>query len=152
MECLRTASLALAGHVHRLVLLISSASRLRVLPLKFLIMHLLQPLQSSQLQLFPWVELITTPLPVVQRNILFQEPLQYDRRRHKFSPRSQPLRNVFADGRRHSNGCSHKMIHRRHTQLATPSAKGFSHPKVMSIISSGTILCIAASLVVGRPP
>ena len=41
-ECLRTASLALAGRVRRLVLLISSASRLRVLPLKFLIMHLRQ--------------------------------------------------------------------------------------------------------------
>ena len=47
-ECLCTASLAIAGHVHRLVLLISSTSRLRVLPLKFLIMHLRQPLQSSQ--------------------------------------------------------------------------------------------------------
>ena len=48
IECLHTASLALTGRVCRLVLLISSASRLRMLPMKFPIMHLLQPLQSFQ--------------------------------------------------------------------------------------------------------
>ena len=44
----------------------------------------------------------------------------------------------------------HKLFYCWNTQLATPSAKGLSHPKIMSISSSGTILCIAASSAVGR--